>query len=55
MAVKSVAIDDQRRLAGRLLKEAAAAVDAEPSRARELARRAIILLEAAEIANEFGA
>ena len=43
-----------RRLAARLLKEAAEIAETEPTRAREMAHRAVVLLEAAEIANEFG-
>ena len=55
MAGKPVTNDPHRRLAARLLKEAAEVVETEPARAKkELARRAVVLLDAAEIVSEFG-
>lgn len=54
MAGKPVTNDPQRRLAARLLKEAAEVAEAEPARAKELARRAVVLLDAADIVSEFG-
>ena len=54
MAGKPAATDPQRRMAARLLKEAAEVAESEPGRAEELARRAVILLDAADIVSEFG-